>query len=129
MAVVVPSRCSALSPPLGQSVPSFSPAPHHFQSSSLVFLNTGSSATHRQIVVSTTVVHTKFPFVFRVFSVVNLSVLLAHGSPTPYLPAIHPVCSSACLHASSPTCLVSILACPPPVVPYCSRPHYNKPVV
>ena len=42
----------------------------------------------------------------------------------PNLPAIHPMCSSACL-----TALESILACPSPLVSYCSHPHYNKPLV
>ena len=95
----------------------------NLQSSSLLYLNPGSSATHCQIVVSTTVdaslytsecLDNKIPFVF------NLC------SPCPRItnpvPACHPPRVLIC-------CLESILACPFPVVPYCSHPHFNKPLV
>ena len=89
----------------------------NLQSSSLLYLNPGSSATHRQIIVSTTMVDTslctsecldnKIPFVF--FFGFNLCVLLAQGSSTctclpstpcthlpAQLPGIHPCLSISC---------------------------------
>ncbi|CAL8361080.1 unnamed protein product [Arctogadus glacialis] len=91
----------------------------------------GSSATHRQIVVSTTVVDTslgtsecldnKIPFVFFPCLISVFSLPQDHQP----VPACHPPRVLICL----PSCLESIIACQSPVVPYYSRPHYNKPLV
>ena len=87
----------------------------------LPYLNPGSPPTYRQIAVSTTMVdnqsqHTEFVFFKYILCsmlpcALNLCVLLAPSSPTPFLPAIHPVWSSTCLPASSTDILSSILAC------------------
>ena len=100
--VALPSRCSALSPPLRQGVP---PALHlsdwhtchHLQSSSLLYLNLGSPATHHQVVVLTTVVDTslgtsecldnKIPSVF------NLRVLRAPGKEMKHDTEVYFVCA------------------------------------
>ena len=88
-AVAIPSRCSAPSPPLGKVFPRFpwlytclTPA-IHLRSSSLPSV---------------------LCFIF--YPVRNLRVLLAPGSPTPYLPAIHPVCLSAAWNPSLPVHLL-----------------------
>ena len=118
-AVAVPSRCSALSHTCHQSLVVILP-----------YLNPGSSPPRRQIVVSTTVVDSqsrhndfcisKYILCSMLPSVLNLCVLLAPGSPTLYLPALHPVCSSICL----PSTPVQLL-----FIPYCEHPPSNIPLV
>ena len=106
---ILPSRCPALPPYLGQGFTSFARALNLFN------LHT----YHPYPVIISALLSPRF------FSDSSLDRCFNHsGSPTPYLPAIDPVCSSTYLPAFLP---VALPARPPslPVlllfIPYCSH--------
>ena len=108
-AVAVPSRCSALSPPPGGGVPSF---PWLYTCWTTLVLHPLIARSKCKCGFNSLGISGFF--FLNTFCVpcylLFLIVLLDPGSPTPYLPAIHPC---APLPASSAACLSSILACPP----------------
>ena len=80
----------------------------------LRYLNPGSSATHRQIVVSTTLVDTSPGTIECLNNKIQLDILPQDHQPVPSCHLFQPVCLSACLAAWNP-CL-SFLLLPPALV-------------